>query len=169
MTLVLGYGVIVGAAAVIQRLSATSTKVHFERNAQGMATWRSGSSGTGAPPRVAYFQIPSAQISIVDSVLDLQMRVTGSTDESSNSASQGLQLQGSGTMRQLPIVLMAKSSGILPFAQSRNLIPLTVAATIGATKLDFRGEASAQSEALQASGSFELQGRSLSEVGDIAL
>lgn len=170
-----------GAPLHIASLDATAIDGHLERLADGRSSWQFGATpATPRPPRAmptfGGLRVGSGQVDLADAVTDTQLSARFSlTDSSTPSASPsasapaGLQLEGTGSYRKLPVKIDVKTHGVLALTgegAERVAFPITLRANVGRARMSFDGTATDPINLDQLRGRFDVQGPSLAAVGD---
>ena len=162
----------------IERLQARSLDARLERLADGRASWQFGPppAPTATPPTpvlptFGLLQITRGHLQVADQPLALLADAAWSLlDRPAPLGGSALQLDATGTYRQLPLKMSLAAAGSLPggpgAAVTAPALPLTLVATVGRAGISFTGQAADVLHLQGLSGRFTLRGPSLAAVGD---
>lgn len=174
-----------GAPLHIASLDADSLDGHLERLADGRSSWQFGAASStpkAATPMPTFgrLRIGSGQADLADAMLETQLSTTFSLSDKSaqvpasaasaaSAPAVGLQLDGTGSYRKLPIKIEVKTNGVLALTgegAERIAFPITLRANVGRARMTFDGTATDPIKLAQLRGRFDVQGPSLAAVGD---
>lgn len=183
-----------GGGLHITSIKAQQLDLAIERLADGRASWQFGPDP--APSQATVLSIGTLEVNdgalryrdaIVDAAVDAHFTLvdgTGAptpiaaasaaasvapTNHTASDTPRGLRVVASGRYRGFALKAHVQTSGILPWMSSEAAtvaVPLTLQASIGRAKLDFRGTATDVMHLHAMQGAFTLAGPSLAAVGD---
>lgn len=161
-----------GAVPRVQSLRARALDVQLERRADGRASWQFG--GPAQAPRAdtpapvfGELHVAGGALRYDDALLDISLQATAAL--AYDQPLPRLTAQAEGRYRRHPMHVELAASGALPWAADAVQaapVPLTLKATVGAARLDFKGQAVEVLHLRGLTGQFRLSGPSLAAVGD---
>lgn len=161
----------------IESLQAASLDGHFERLADGRASWQPGSGpASDAPatlPRLDRFHITDGLLRYNDLPGDIAVEARLSVDDLPGDAAgqtgSVMKVEVTGAHRKQPVKVVLVARGMRPDSLAdaqRMTVALTVNGTVGAAAFDFEGHAAGMSDLGRLTGRFRIEGPSLAAIGD---
>lgn len=161
-----------GQALRVQSLRAEMLDVQLERRADGRASWQFGDPAQAPradtpPPVFGELHVAGGVLAYDDALLDIDVRATASL--AYDQPLPQLQAEAHGRYHQHPLQVELTARGAMPWAADAVQaapIPVALTATVGAARLDFKGQAVEIQHLRGLNGQFRLSGPSLAAVGD---
>lgn len=170
-----------GAEVHVKALEVRRMTASLWRAADGRANWQftppdqAPQPGAAPVPTFDRLVVGGGAVSYNDEVIGLQMEVRARTDEGASSGGGGLGIEGEGRYREgvkrfagAQFKFGITSEGLLPLVtptEGAPPVPLTLQASAGKAKLDFKGQAKDILRLRGIEGDFSVSGPSLAAVG----